>query len=611
MALVMVSILVTSPFAAAKGYTSFAQELDFEAIGAADEVQNAWDPAAQTNYDTWDPVPAGVWYGGWPVESKVRSNEVPDDDFSIAMATVCMFGANIIMSGAAKTLVRLPVHTPDDPWTSAVLNIYEISRDSNWTFARNISAGDTAGYALNDMKVDFTAGTHELIFWSRYYDPTDLSPTDGNDHFTRSERTYAFVDAPIVPNVFYLFITYVWYDSDKYVDFFAQPDSLTGGEWNRSTIATYNEEAPDLFNLAIHNFNQSFGYSFDFRHGFGNSAYGLNVWAEEGDEFRFFSYVNLSQVDDSHHMTLMVPFRTTTTNISWNVTVYSVQDDGTTTLVFTWADYLTRDFILTSQTHTWANNATGQETGWFLVKLTINNDTRLRLPLWDIPIPEGAPRVNASWGFTPMTYVHDSEYFFSYNIGQWVSHTTDSGPYHYFWQVQHSIQFNDYVWQKVVTTSAGSDPDDIVDEMTLGQQVLYGIGSMLIWVGDKLIVINLPIGSAFRQAGVAIQITAKYGDFPDWAGRVWDTLVDVFTGIGQWLWRAAQAIKGFLEVVLDLLTWMLGIIILMLAIGLGAFCLWITWSFFMAFRKAMLGDIEGAKAEIAGVVTTVKGAAGR
>lgn len=604
----MVSILVTSPFAAAKGYTSFEQELDFDAIGSADEVQNAWDPTAQSNYDTWDPVPAGVWYGGWPVESKVRSNEVPDDDFSIALATVCMFGPNIIMSGAARTLVRLPIHTSDDPWTAAALNIYKVSEDSNWTFVRNISAGDSTGYALNDMKVKFTEGTHELIFWSQLYNASDASPTDGNDHFTRSERTYAFVDAPLVPDVFYLFITYAWYASDKYVDFYAQPDTLTEGEWNRSTIATYNEEAPDVYNLGVYNFTESFGYSFDFRHGFGNSAYGLNVWAEDGDEFRFFSYVNLSQVDDSHHMTFMIPFRTTTTNISWDVTIYSVQNTGVTSLVFTWADYLTRDFILTSQTHTWANNATGADTGWFLVKLTINNDTRLRLPLWDIPIPGGAPLVNDTWGFHPMIYVEDSDYFFSYNLGQWIQHTSDAGNYNYFWQVQHSIQFNDYVWQKVVTTSAGSDPNDIVDEMSFGQKVFYGFGTMLIWVGNVLIVANIPGGEAIRSAGVYAQIAAQYADFPDWTGRIWDTLVDAFSGIGTWLWRAAQAIKGFLEVVLDLLTWALGIIILFLAIGLGAFCLWITWSFFMAFRKAMLGDIEGAKAEVSGVVTTVKGA---
>lgn len=607
----MVSILVTSPYAAASGFTSFRQELDFDAIGAADEVQNAFDPNAQTNYDTWDPVPAGVWYGGWPVESMVRSNVVPDDDFSIAMATVCSFGSNIIMSGAARTLVRLPVHTSDDPWTGAVLNIFEVTEDTNWTFVRNISEGDKASYALNDMKVDFTSGPHELVFWSQLYDPTDLSPTDGNDHFTRSERTYAFVDAPIVPDVFYLFITYVWYASDKYVDFYAQPDTLTEGRWNRSTLATYNEEAPDLYDLAVYNFSQSFGYSFDFRHGFGNSAYGLNVWAEEGDEFRFFSYVNLSQVDDTHHMTLMVPYRSTTSNISWDVAVYSVQQDGTTSPVFTWADYLTRDFILISQTDDWANNATGNDIGWFLVKLTINNDTRIRLPLWDIPTSAGAPLVNVTWGISPMTYIHDSEYSFSYNLAQWVQHRRDDESYNYFWQAQHSIQFNDYVWQKVVTTSAGSDPNDLVDDMTFARKVMYGLGSLYIWAGDVLIHISVPIGSALRSIGVYHQIVARYADFPDWAGRIKDTLNDAFEGIGYWLWRAAMAIKGFLEVVLDLVTWALGIIILFMAIGLGAYCLWITWSFAMAFRKAALGDIEGAQAEVASVTQTVKGAVGK
>jgi hypothetical protein len=147
--------------------------------------------------------------------------------------------------------------------------------------------------------------------------------------------------------------------------------------------------------------------------------------------------------------------------------------------------------------------------------------------------------------------------------------------------------------------------------MTFSQKVVYGVGSLFIKVGDVLVNIHFGIGSAVRSVGAAIQIAAKYAEFPNFAGRVWDSLVNAFQGVGQWLWRVAQAIKGFLEVVLDLVTWLLGIVILFMAIGLGAFCVFISFKFGMAFRKAMLGDMEGAIGEVSGVVKTVGKVAGR
>ena len=618
--LIMMALILSAPYAAAETLTSFRQSVDFDAIGSADEVQNAFDPNSQTNYDTWDPVPSGVWYGGYPVESLLRHTVVPDDDFSIAMATVCMFGPEIIMSGASRTLVRLPVSNDDANYNRSRLLIYEISRDSNWTFSRDITVGsEYCGYALNDLKVNFTAGEHELIFFSQDYDPTDTSPTDGNDHFSRSGRTYAYVDAPLEPGVFYLFINMAWYDSDQYVNIYLQSDTLTDGEWNRSTIATYNEVAPDTYDLQMLNFNASFGYSFDFQNGFGNSAYGLNVYAYAEDEFKFFTYVDPDTVDDSHFLTFMMPYRSTVDNLSWEVSIYAVisnaPDVGTLINVVTWDDYICRDFILISMADDWDNNASatalGEEwRGWLYIKLTVHNDTRLRFPLWNTDIPEGAPLMNASYEGSYLSGIHDSDDNYSYNMGQWIRHDTDTGYYNYFWTVQHSVQFNSYQWTRHVPDTGGGETVDSAENMTFGAKVLWCFGQVIIQAGDVMILMNIPGGAGVRAAGVATQLYARYGEFPDWAGRIWDKLVGVFTAVGQWLWRAAQALKGAFDYFLNLVSVVLGVIILFLSIGIFAFMIIITFHSSMSVRLALMGDLRGAAKEMKGVTTVISKAGG-
>jgi hypothetical protein len=122
---------------------------------------------------------------------------------------------------------------------------------------------------------------------------------------------------------------------------------------------------------------------------------------------------------------------------------------------------------------------------------------------------------------------------------------------------------------------------------------------------------GFPGGAAIRAAGVGIQLYARYADFPDWAGRVWDKLVDVFTTIGQWLWRVAQKIAGAFDYFLELSSMVLGIVILFLSIGILAFMILITFYCSMAVRKALLGDLKGAQQELAGVTATVGKVAGR
>lgn len=623
-AVVVITMLVPTQYAKATQFDEVTQEIDYAAISGANEVQNNLDDGSRTNYDTWDPVPSGVWFGGWGIESRLRLSIVPDDDCSIALATVAKFGSDIIMSGAAKTIVRLPIHTSNDPWTRARLNIYEIDRSTNWTFKRDIhfnQLGDPTGaHDLNDMKINFT-GTHELIFWSKDYDPTDVSPTDGDDHYTRSNRTFAIVDAPLKPDTLYLFVTFVWFPSDKYVEMYFQPDSLTDGEWNRSTVATYNEDAPDSYALQVSNFNVSLGYSFDFQNGFGNSAYGLNLYVYSGDIFSFNSYVDPTRIDDSHYLSFMLPYRSSTDNISWSGSIYMKRKD---THAFTemmgFSNYMTNDFILISMEDVWSNNVTAQFDGWFRISLQINNDTRLWLPLWDIPKASGDMRMGLEW-FTnssgdEFNGIWETNARFNYNPMQYVwLDRTAGGDYSYHWMVQHSIQFNDYYWTKTAPKTGGGEALDETDNMTFAQKILYGIGTVLIVMGDTITPIHQGAGAALRAAGTAHHIIAEWEDFPDPFGFAWDLIQTAIAGIraiGQWIWRAAQevwgAIKWFVETVAYFASIILGIIIFGFAIIILFLSLWFSAKFAQMIVEGLRGRHDRAIAlmgEVAGTATTM------
>jgi hypothetical protein len=586
------------------------QEINYSAITGADEVQNNLDEGTSTNFDSWDPVPSGVWYGGWAIESQLRLSVVPDDDFSIALATVCSFGSEIIMSGAARTIVRLPIFTSGDPWTRAILNIYEIDETTNWTFQRDPhfnQLGDPAGdHHLNDMKINFSGSNHELIFWSKNYSPTDISPTDGDDHYTRTNRTYAIVDAPIKPDTYYLFVTYVWFASDKYVEIFLQPDSLTNGAWNASTIATYNEDAPDSFQLQISNLSVSLGYSFDFRNGFGNSAYGLDLYMYGGDDISFNSYIDPDTIDDSHYLSFMLPYRSILDNISWDGSIYIIRDDSHGFVeVFAFSDYITNDFILISMVDIWSNNVTGQFNGWFRISLEIQNDTRIYFPLWDIPTATGDQRMGLDW-FTnssgdQFNNIWETNDRFNYNPMQYISVVrTAGGDYTYHWMIQHSIQFNNYYWTKSVANSGGTEVLDQNDNMTLTQKVIFGFGSILIRMGDVTTTISQPLGTTLRAFGTAAQIVAQYADFPDPVGWVWDKiqyLAGLIQTIGQWIWRAVQEVVGIIRWFVEQVTYyasiILGLLILLVAFMVFFLPVYISAKIALMIVKAAKGDVYG------------------
>lgn len=608
-------IVVTVPSATVSAalMAQYVQDLNFEAAGDVDEVMNHLDPDDEGNPSTWNPVPQGVYYGPWVKDSLQRLTTVPDTMCEVALAQVIYVPSEAIMSGSSNFLVRLPVKTTTDTWSDAALNIYEIDKTSNWTFEQNISYAwevtETSPHYLNNMKINFTAGPHQLVYFSHYFDPLDESPSDGDDHYTRDDRTYVRCKFPMYSDTFYLFVLYVWFDADQYIEVYWNPDSISNGEWNRSTMAVYNEVAPDAYDLDQEDFNVSLGYTFDFIDGFGEGTTGLNRYYYEGDAINFWNYLDPATVDQSQYLTVMVPFRHTLSNVSIRTRVWAV-DMGDTASALLIDDYHEwNDFVLVSDTDTIASGVSGLAnfTGWFRISLTIENETRLRFSLWDLPY-RNVTGYNASWleetrigwPFYDARWIHDNDW--RWNPREYVECTSnESAGEIYHWQLFHALQVNDYHWDKSVAVSPTTNVYVWVPNYSFLEAVFYTLGVVYLYIGD-VVSEWVPIGGFFYHAlGATFMFLANWDGLDRFAGWVLNGFHKIWDGLkrfGEWILNIGQAVLGGLEMAAELLEVILAMIVFVLALALFFVPLYYTAKVGMIIRKIILGDPEGAIEDI-------------
>lgn len=614
---VVLALLIVPQFVTAETMTEYTVDLDYRPTGDNDGEQNRLDPDAETCRDTWDPVPTGVFVGGFSKESSLRLSLVPDTNCSVALAQVLRFDASQIMSGSSYFVVRLPMRTPETgKWSSAYVSIYRISADSNWTFESNLTFEDGTPHKYNNMRINFTAGDQHLVYWSREISPSDSSPTDGDDHFSRSNRTYLMASAPIYPDVYYLIVTMVKYASDRYVDVYWQPESLTLGAWNRSTLATYNQVAPDSYVLSQENFNISLGYSFDFRHGFAQGMSGWNKWIDDGDQLSWL--MKLEDVDLDQYLTFMWPFWSTTANLSVRVEVLAFN--------FTDAEYESiiddnsewNDFILLSTTAALSTILTdpwcSDWAGWCKVRLSFGNDTRLRIFTRDLEF-QSPTGFNGTWLesglYVQALYIHAPNW--SYDPLEYILWNDTLGLIEAIhWCPQASLQLNDYYWSQSAPQSVHMEQTKRSwENMTLVQKSFYVFGRFLITMGEVVTPVIPPLGYAVTAAGMAAVMVAEYANLPDPLGWLSDGLNwawDKLQGFGQWLWKVGQRIYGaiswFVEQLIYYGSIILGMLILILAFIVLFTPMYFTVKVAVATRKAMLGDFQGATEELKGAAAT-------
>lgn len=566
-------------YAKAETYTEYSQEFNYVPSGNFDSQQNRLDENATTNKDTWNPVPQGVYYGSFSRESSIDMSLVPDTDTRVCAAQVMKFPAAAIGAGSSHFIVRSPF---GDTHYRCKIDIYKIERGVNWTFEYN----NTYGVHTNDyLRINFTenANQTELIGFTYANYATDLSPTNGNDYYNSDGRPYDIMYAPIVSEQYYLFVGTAWYNSTTNPMLYFTADSLSQ-DWNRSTVGTYTEIAPDNKPINVYNLNVSLGWSIDFLEGFGAHMTGINIY-EYGDAQVLF-YKKIPEVNLNQYLTFMFPFYATSTNVSVRTLIRAFDFAGNSELIIDdtqeWNDFIlvgTTDILSNVIVGGWKN---GWE-GWLYIRLWFGNETRLRFHLRDMSYYNQADGFNASWYGNPANHdyeawsgVHSPEFrymperYFSWND------TTENLYHVVHWQIQSYVQLNDYYWQQTAPPAVSEVQDySWLQAAYLATDGFYGIGKLWINFDEETGQFSLtPLWGQVTEPAryLAGVIVATYDRIAETAGRVRDKLNDAWDALkefGTWLYKIGQAIIGviswFIETLIYYGSIILAIFILVLA----------------------------------------------
>lgn len=591
-------------YARAETFSEYTRDVEYLPSGDYDESQNRLDPNTETNFDTWDPVPSGVFVGGYSKESKFRLSMVPVDETSICLAQVVRFTAGQIMSGGSYVVVRMPM---SPTYEYAWLDIYEIANDCNWTFEENITT-PSGDHKRNNMRITFTTGNYSLLYFTGLdaMSPLDESPTNGNAYFTRSNRTYLEVRAPIHPDQFYLFVATIRYVADAYAEIYWSPDSLSMGTWNRSTLATYTLAAPDTPELEVDNFNISLGFSFDFREGFGNNVCGYNRYYTSGSMIRWFQ--KIETVNLNTYLNVMIPFEADLTNISFKLQVNAfLTDTADNDAVITDRSEWT-DFILLSSDDVLDNIIPGgwkaSWDGWLLFGLWVFNDTRIRFHTTDPDYVEPTG-FSQDWYDDCSAFQHQNDVHapgYRWDPTQYFYVNTSEPKYEdVFWQLECSAKLEDFAWAMSAPVGSLDRDAKTWDEMGFLNKLFYVTGVLTVVMGEYTAMIYPPWGNAVQDIGMTFIMIGQYIDFPTPFGDVWDGLNfvwDKLVSFGQWLWKVGQAIVGaltwFVETLVYYASIILGIIVLVLALVVLFLPIWAS-----ARVATMLVNVSRGRSDLA------------
>lgn len=255
-------------------------------------------------------------------------------------------------------------------------------------------------------------------------------------------------------------------------------------------------------------------------------------------------------------------------------------------------------------------------TGWFYVALEFNNDSRVELSLWDLHSSNNTG-FNNSWFantvdggiWSDAFYTHDNE--FNWNPLEYCFlQSPDGNDTEYFhFQVMHSLNLNDYYWAKTDGIHLGSTLVDETDEPETEPNFWYGVGRFFLRAGSWVGGFNPAFGMSLRALGVGYQLSSLA--LEQYFGGLWDKLTGLFSGIGSWIHRIGQVLKGVINFLIDLGSMALGIIILLLAFAAAFVPVYACMIIGSTIYKLAMGDLKGARKEMSGMVASVSKVAGR
>lgn len=610
LALVLAFIMISpGMFAATLDESEILVDMESSHADEYDELNNLAGNATHSNYETWNPVPNGIWIGADTEESLYRLNMVTSNNSIFTMTWAVRFSSSQIMNGASQFTVRLPIYV--DSYVTGV--------------SLSILASDTVDShdLVANAPVWNTSASLDYIYVKDFFDPADVSVVDGNDVFTRNNRMYVSITAPILAEQIYVFVMAVTYGPDGNPSFYISPNDVATDQIINSWFGWRIPTGPGVYSTGEERFDIDWGASYDMKGGLGNGVTSIQLYMNKGDELWFTLWAPYVLGVNGHH-TIAIPFYTSNGSAQFNVTVTQRSVGGPDVLTNTSEGWYDQMIMVSNDA---AVNATGATSfhKQFTVNLTSCTGQWITFYFKNGLLDNPGVTLNGT-KYTMLNpdlsdpYVNDAELFIGFT--PICSYLVCS--------------------EKIVTPVMGSvvEPTEVEAESFFGKGILKGL--YMFWVKVN------QYGEEFRAKTFDVQTEGEYVAYAlsmlsgGGVGVAWwvvsaltdlPTPIDVYRQVKGFVdnvldmvWDALKAIGNFLwsigEYIYDALTWLADQIVeygayllglLIIAAGLLIFFFPIHYQLKLWTSALLLaqGKIAQAQAGVEEVASDIKGKAGK
>jgi hypothetical protein len=281
----VVAVLIIPQYAKATVQTQVTEIANF---GPAESNNNRTDNLANDtialNYDSWDPLPQGMFVGGNIQESEMQLREyaigvvltnltVEYSEFQ--MCQPIKFSREYILSGSSQFVVRVPIDMESTPPLSVTFEMYKLDSVDDWQPMMDelLDVRDLAGAVLH------------YNCWGILTAPFPSSPSSWA--YVRDGRAYFQIQAPIHPDQWYLLVTHCFYPADSRWNFYLNPADVGSDNSTTSTVTYRYQPAADINTTHTYTIPADLGYSFVFQAGLGINAVGYERLFSAGEMLEF------------------------------------------------------------------------------------------------------------------------------------------------------------------------------------------------------------------------------------------------------------------------------------------------------------------------------------
>ena len=573
-----------------------------------DEVVNVANETIETNIDSWNPRPEGIFVGGVIKESLMQLNEVGvGDDNYLRISTRMHFQAGYLSSGASMFVVRLPINIPDDDsLTDLDLKFYELNEGGD--YAVTFDSGSVPWEPGIDIVADgrLVAYVENIAnIQAHALDPTG-EPIWGGiayESWVSENRAYVRLIAPILTDRDYIITMQAIYEPSVPFEIYWQPSDLCSDNILDTHIA-YKWELDPFTNLTRdYPVECDAGWSFVFQQGIGGLATTFDAYYAAGSSILFWKFVETETEKVSGAITFTMEFQVDPVEeLNWNLNVmwYNMTDGSHQTVLHSsyWDAQTSRTMIVAGNADNYSSSGVEYDGRWyqvFLVQLGINNATRMRMMTYYDPDLPGMEALYVG-GIIPWLAVMPNKLFVMQPSGTttnaffapWCTVMIAPYTYNVTWMAPPPESKTGF-WEGV-----GNWWDEHWVDV-LGVAMIIG-GAALILTG---------VGAGFGVALIAAGIGVLLYDNVDWIHNAVDNFVrmviDGLLWLGNWLWKIAtgiwKAVTWFIDALLNAGSNLLAIIIYAAAIILPIVVLTVVTKLMSVFAHIAEGDFAAAAGE--------------